>query len=81
MMSEQGRAFFSGMIQNTMSKLGDGAVAKLGENMMLNDGLMKMMGSFTVLRLTSLLSETNISFTKEDLLAINAQLNTIPKVQ
>ena len=42
-------------------------------------GLMEMMGSFTVLRLTSMMGMMNISFTKEELLKINKQLNKIKK--
>ena len=42
-------------------------------------GLMEMMGSFTVLRLTSMMGMMNISFTKEELLKLNRQLNRIRK--
>ena len=42
-------------------------------------GLMQMMGSFTVLRLSSMVGMMNISFTKEDLLKLNRQLNRIRK--
>ena len=42
-------------------------------------GLMEMMGSFTVLRLTSMMGMANISFTKEDLLKMNKKLNRIKK--
>ena len=45
----------------------------------IGDGVMKMMGSFTVLRLTSMLGMVNINFTKEDLLKMNKQLNRIRK--
>ena len=41
--------------------------------------MMKMMGSFTVLRLTSLMGAANVSISKEQLLALNAQLNQIKK--
>ena len=43
------------------------------------DGLMQMMGGFTVLRLTSMMGMMNISFTKEELLKMNKQLNRIRK--
>ena len=43
------------------------------------DGLMQMMGSFTVLRLTSMMGMANVNFTKEDLLKMNRQLNRIRK--
>ncbi len=42
-------------------------------------GLMQMMGSFTILRLTSMMGMANISFTKEELLKLNKQLNKIKK--
>ena len=80
MMSEQGRAFFGGMMQKMMSGLGGGAAAAMGEGAMMSEGLMKMMGGFTVIRLTSLLGAANVKFTKEELLGINAQLNQIPRV-
>ena len=38
-----------------------------------------MLGGFTVLRMTSMLGMANISFTKEELLAVNAKLNKIKK--
>ena len=41
--------------------------------------MMKMMGSFTVIRLTSLMGAANVSFTKEQLLGLNAMLNQIKK--
>ena len=40
-------------------------------------GLKLMIGSFTVLRLSSMMGMTGISFTKEELLAMNAKLNKI----
>ena len=43
------------------------------------DGIMKMLGGFTVLRLTTLVSAMNIKFTKEELLKMNRQLNKIKK--
>ncbi len=42
-------------------------------------GLMQMMGGFTVLRMTSMTGMMNISFTKEELLKYNKQLNRIKK--
>ena len=43
------------------------------------DGLMQMMGSFTILRLTSMMGMANVNFTKEELLKMNKQLNRIKK--
>ena len=45
----------------------------------LGEGLMEMMGSFTVLRLSSMMGMANVSFTKEQLLKMNKQLNRIRK--
>ena len=45
----------------------------------LSGDMLQMMGGFTVLRLTSLVSMMNISFTKEELLKMNRQLNRIRK--
>ena len=42
-------------------------------------GIMQMLGGFTVLRLTSMVGMMNISFTKEELLKMNKQLNRIRK--
>lgn len=41
--------------------------------------MMEMMGSFTVLRFTTLLGAAHVSFSKEQLLEINHALNQIPK--
>ena len=40
-------------------------------------GMGQMLGGFTVLRLTSMMGMANISFTKEELLEMNAKLNKI----
>ena len=42
-------------------------------------GMMQMLGGFSVLRLTSMVGMMNISFTKEELLKMNKQLNRIRK--
>ncbi len=42
-------------------------------------GLMEMLGGFSVLRLSSMMGMMNISFTKEELLKLNRQLNRIRK--
>ena len=44
-----------------------------------NNGFMQMLGSFTILRLSSMMGMANISFTKEELLKMNRQLNRIRK--
>ena len=42
-------------------------------------GMSMMLGSFTVLRLSSMMGMASVSFSKEELLEINAQLNKIRK--
>jgi len=42
-------------------------------------GIMQMLGGFSVLRLTSMMGMMNVSFTKEELLKMNKQLNRIRK--
>ncbi len=42
-------------------------------------GMMEMLGGFSVLRMTSMMGMVNISFTKEELLKLNKQLNRIKK--
>ncbi len=45
----------------------------------ISEGMMQMMGGFTVLRMTSMIGMMNINFTKEELLKMNKQLNRIKK--
>lgn len=67
----EGKALFMGL----MSKMGGAKPAGFE----MNDGMMKMMASFTVLRLTSMLGMMDIEVTKEQLLGLNAMLNQIKK--
>ena len=76
MQSPEGMQLFKGL----MSNFGAGAQQAMENGgFEMNEGIMQMMGGFTVLRLTSLLSAANVKFTKEQLLALNAQLNQIKK--
>ena len=43
----------------------------------MNSGVMDMISSFTVLRFTGMLGMRNVTFTKEELLKMNSQLNRI----
>ena len=72
--SEAGMALFQGLM--AQSGIGAGVAAAGFE---LSDGIMQMMNGFTVLRLTSLLGMTGVKLTKEQLLGLNAMLNTIKK--
>ena len=62
-----------------LKKALSGGEAKKASGFELSEDMMKMMGGFTVLRLTSLIGMMNITFTKEDLLKMNKQLNKIRK--
>ncbi len=72
--TEEGKALFMGMMSQV--GIGEGAAAAGFE---MNEGMMQMMGGFTVIRLTSLLGMTGLKMTKEQLLGLNAQLNKIKK--
>lgn len=41
--------------------------------------MMKMLGSFTLLRLTSMVAMMDVTFTKDELLTLNRRLNRIRK--
>jgi len=71
----RGKLIFAGMMAKMMPKKGDKAMGGFE----INDGMIQMMGGFTVLRLTSMLGMMNVSFSKEQLLDLNAQLNKIKK--
>ena len=64
-------------IKNSLQGNGKGKPKAAGFE--INEGLMQMMGGFTVLRLTSMMGMMNVSFTKEELLEMNKQLNKIKK--
>lgn len=77
MASEMGKAMIMDMMGQMMKGKGDGEEKVAGFE--LNSGMMQMMGGFTMIRLTSLLGTAGIKLNKEQLLAMNAQLNRIPK--
>ena len=52
---------------------------KKAKNPEINSGVMNMISGFTVLRFTGMLGMRNVTFTKEELLKMNAQLNKIKK--
>ncbi len=81
MASLQGKLWFAKLGLKLKKAMDGGEKGKKKEAMgfELNDDMMKMMGGFTVLRLSSMVGMMNISFTKEELLAMNAQLNRIRK--
>jgi len=71
----QGKMLFAGLAAKMTKALSDGKPA----GMEVGEGMMQMMGGFTVIRLTSLMGTAGVNLTKEDLLDLNAQLNKIKK--
>ena len=87
MESKRGKMWFVGVGLKIKKKMDAGKKDKSGEkksggfevDLKADGGLMQMMGSFTVLRLTSMMGMMNVSFTKEELLKMNKKLNRIKK--
>ena len=72
----EGQALFGALMAQMQSE--NSKAEAIGFEM--SDEIMSMMGGFTVLRLFSLMgSMMDVKFTKEQLLGLNAQLNTIKK--
>ena len=57
----------------------DGEKKKSSGEFPINADMIKMIGGFTLLRMASMIGMMNITFTKEELLKMNAQLNRIRK--
>ncbi|MBR7149453.1 MAG: hypothetical protein IKD01_00350 [Oscillospiraceae bacterium] len=88
MKSPRGKLWFAGVGLKLKKKMDAGKKDKDGKksggfevDFKADGGLMQMMGGFTVLRLTSMMGMMNISFTKEELLKMNKQLNKIRRVE
>jgi beta-galactosidase len=76
LMVPAGQALFG----QIMGPIAEAAKQSAGEGgFEMNEGIMQMMGGFTVLRMTSMLGMINVNFTKEDLLKMNKKLNKIRK--
>ena len=84
----RGKLWFAGMMLTMKKKMDAGKKpAKDGEkkqggfsiDLKSIEGFSQMLGGFTVLRMTSMMGMANVSFTKEDLLKMNAKLNKIRK--
>jgi hypothetical protein len=58
-------------------KLMGGKKEKKAAGFTVNKGMMRMMEGFTLLRMTSLVGMLDVTFTKEELLKMNAKLNKI----
>ncbi len=71
----RGKLVLAGLLKKIMG--GKKGEKKKAMGFEINEDMMQMMGGFTLLRLTSLVSMMNISFTKEELLKLNKKLSRI----
>ncbi|MBQ4551843.1 MAG: glycoside hydrolase family 2 protein, partial [Clostridia bacterium] len=74
MQNPQGMQLFSGLMKQLLGQTGGKAMG-----FDITPDMMKMMGGFTVIRMTSLMGAADMKISKEQLLALNAMLNKIPK--
>ena len=77
MAAPEGAALFAGLMQQMMPQNEDGKMEAAGFE--VGPELMQMMGGFTIVRLSGMMGMMNVEVTKEQLLALNAQLNKIKK--
>jgi len=75
MKNEQGRKVLAGLMAGLQSQMSGGKA--MGFEM--NEGMMKMMEGFTLVRMANLMGTAGVKMTKEQLLEINKQLNQIRK--
>ena len=85
----RGKLWFAGLFMTLAKKMSQNTPQskdkdkkkkkKKAKNPEMNSGVMNMIGGFTVLRFTSMLGMRNVTFTKEELLKMNRQLNKIRK--
>ena len=73
----RGKLLFMRLITKMLPKKGK----KVAGGFEMNDSMMKMLGGFTVLRLSGMIGMVGVKLTKEDLLSLNAKLNKIKKKQ
>ncbi len=76
MATMKGKMLFATMATKLMGALSGG---KKAAGFDVTPDMMKMMGGFTLLRLTGLMGTAGVKLTKEDLLDLNAKLNKIKK--
>jgi len=86
MQSKRGKLWFVSLGLKLKKKMNEGKKGEKksgGFDVDLKDaaggGMMDMLGGFSVLRMSSMMGMMNISFTKEELLKMNRQLNRIRK--
>ena len=82
----RGKLWFAGLFLTLAKKMSrnkpqskDKKKKKKSKNPEMSSGVMDMISSFTILRFTGMLGMRNVTFTKEELLKMNAQLNKIKK--
>lgn len=71
----EGGSLFMGLFAKLIPQKGD----KVAGGFEMNESMMSMLGGFTVLRLSGMMGMLGVNLTKEDLLDLNAKLNTIKK--
>lgn len=71
----EGGSLFMGLFAKLIPQKGD----KVAGGFEMNESMMSMLGGFTVLRLSGMIGMLGVNLTKEDLLDLNAKLNTIKK--
>lgn len=71
----QGKMLLMSVVAQKLPKGGKGDGKVAGFDIKNLDGIIDIVGSFTLVRLTGMMGMANISFTKEELLALNAKLN------
>ena len=76
MTSEAGRALFMQMFKQMTENAGNDSMMSGIE---VSPELMQMLGGFTILRMTSMMGAAGLKANKEQLLALNAELNKIKK--
>ena len=79
MATTRGKLLIMSWATRLLSQMEKGEGKGKGAGFELNGDLFRMLSSFTVLRLSGMVGMANIHLTKEDLLSLNAQLNTIKK--
>ena len=87
MLSNRGKLWFVGVGLKIKKKMDANKKGKKKEkksggfdiDLKADGGIMQMLGGFTILRLFGMMGMVNISFTKEELLKMNRQLNRIKK--
>ena len=73
--TKEGAQLFTGLFSKLLPKEGDEVMGGFE----MNEGMMQMLGGFTVLRLSGMIGTMGINLTKDDLLNMNAALNKIKK--